>query len=170
MSASAPRTFARSRDEWDRAARSPGRLVAKVLGVSLAAAADSCKGAAAGVDAPAVEYSVRIECRRGDKLMGGVTSKRGVNKDGKTVDVKQKMRFNLPAAKDEGEITLRLCDAKGKTVARSGLTLVDVLRVSPITKDTALWKGQGPCQLSSRSRGNPARERNLTYTPRDECH
>ena len=118
---------------------SPGRLVAKVLGVSLAAAADSCKGAAAGVDAPAVEYSVRIECRRGDKLMGGVTSKRGVNKDGKTVDVKQKMRFNLPAAKDEGEITLRLCDAKGKTVARSGLTLVDVLRVSPVTKDFQLF-------------------------------
>ena len=118
---------------------SPGRLVAKVLGVSLAAAADSCKGAAAGVDAPAAEYSVRIECRRGNKLMGGVTSKRGVNKDGKTVDVKQKMRFNLPAAKDEGEITLRLCDAKGKTVARSGLTLVDVLRVSPVTKDFQLF-------------------------------
>ena len=107
--------------------------------MSLAAAADSCKGAAAGVDAPAAEYSVRIECRRGDKLMGGVTSKRRVNKDGKTVDVKQKMRFNLPAAKDEGEITLRLCDAKGKTVARSGLTLVDVLRVSPVTKDFQLF-------------------------------
>ena len=60
-------------------------------------------------------------------------------KDGKTVDVKQKMRFNLPAAKDEGEITLRLCDAKGKTVARSGLTLVDVLRVSPVTKDFQLF-------------------------------
>ena len=118
---------------------SSGRLVAKVLGVSLAAAADSCKGAAAGVDAPAAEYSVRIECRRGDKLMGGVTSKRRVNKDGKTVDVKQKMRFNLPAAKDEGEITLRLCDAKVKTVARSGLTLVDVLRVSPVTKDFQLF-------------------------------
>ena len=118
---------------------SSGRLVAKVLGVSLAAAADSCKGAAAGVDAPTAEYSVRIECRRGDKLMGGVTSKRGVNKDGKTVDVKQKMRFNLPAAKDEGDITLRLCDAKGKTVARSGLTLVDVLRVSPVTKDFQLF-------------------------------
>ena len=119
---------------------SSGRLVAKVLGVSLAAAADSCKGAAAGVDAQrAAEYSVRIECRRGDKLMGGVTSKRGVDKDGKTVDVRQKMRFNLPAAKDEGEITLRLCDAKGKTVARSGLTLVDVLRVSPVTKDFQLF-------------------------------
>ena len=49
------------------------------------------------------------------------------------------MRFNLPAAKDEGEITLRLCDAKGKTVARSGLTLVDVLRVSPVTKDFQLF-------------------------------
>ena len=119
---------------------SSGRLVAKVLGVSLAAAADSCKGAAAGVDAQrAAEYSVRIECRRGDKLMGGVTSKRRINKDGKTIDVKQKMRFNLPAAKDEGEITLRLCDAKGKTVARSGLTLVDVLRVSPVTKDFQLF-------------------------------
>jgi hypothetical protein len=118
---------------------SSGRLVAKVLGVSLASAADSVKGAAAGVKPPACEYSVRIECRRGDKLMGGVTSKRKVGSDGTSVEVRQKMRFNLPAAKDEGEITLRLCDAKGKTVARSGLTLVDVLRVSPVTKDFQLF-------------------------------
>jgi len=118
---------------------SSGRLVAKVLGVSLNSAADSLKGAAAGVKPPACEYSVRIECKRGDKLMGGVTSKRKVGSDGKSVEVRQKMRFNLPAAKDEGEITLRLCDAKGKTVARSGLTLVDVLRVSPVTKDFQLF-------------------------------
>jgi hypothetical protein len=118
---------------------SSGRLVAKVLGVSLNSAADSVKGAAAGVNPPACEYSVRIECRRGNKLMGGVTSKRKVGSDGKSVEVRQKMRFNLPAAKDEGEITLRLCDAKGKTVARSGLTLVDVLRVSPVTKDFQLF-------------------------------
>ena len=118
---------------------SSGRLVAKVLGVSLNSAADSVKGAAAGVKPPACEYSVRIECRRGDKLMGGVTSKRKVGSDGTSVEVRQKMRFNLPAAKDEGEITLRLCDAKGKTVARSGFTLVDVLRVSPVTKDFQLF-------------------------------
>ena len=145
---------------------SSGRLVAKVLGVSLAAAADSCKGAAAGVDAPAAEYSVRIECRRGDKLMGGVTSKRRVNKDGKTVDVKQKMRFNLPAAKDEGEITLRLCDAKGKTVARSGLTLVDVLRVSPVTKDFQLFGRDMRTFANAKlaftwTGGNPTRKLNL---------
>ena len=33
----------------------------------------------------------------------------------------------------------RLQVAKGKTVARSGLTLVDVLRVSPVTKDFQLF-------------------------------
>ena len=78
---------------------SSGRLVAKVLGVSLNSAADSVKGAAAGVNPPACEYSVRIECRRGNKLMGGVTSKRKVGSDGKSVEVRQKMRFNLPAAR-----------------------------------------------------------------------